>query len=142
MLRHAIVVSLGLLAAAGCDRHLVPEIGLGELPRAEQRELYVRLCASCHGAGGRGDGPCADELRVRPADLTRLAARHGGTFPREDVEDTLSGKRVVRAHGTSEMPVWGERLAVPEESPAAVAAGVEQARLLTGLIDYVASLQR
>lgn len=32
--------------------------------------LYAQNCAECHGAGGRGDGPLAGKLPIRPADLT------------------------------------------------------------------------
>jgi len=32
--------------------------------------LYADNCAMCHGASGRGDGPAAASLSVRPADLT------------------------------------------------------------------------
>ena len=32
--------------------------------------LYAQNCSLCHGAAGRGDGPLADKLRIRPADLT------------------------------------------------------------------------
>jgi putative copper resistance protein D len=32
--------------------------------------LYAQNCAMCHGAGGRGDGPLAAKLPIRPADLT------------------------------------------------------------------------
>jgi mono/diheme cytochrome c family protein len=32
--------------------------------------LYVKNCAVCHGAEGRGDGPLAGKLPIRPADLT------------------------------------------------------------------------
>jgi putative copper resistance protein D len=32
--------------------------------------LYVHNCAVCHGASGRGDGPLAGKLPVRPANLT------------------------------------------------------------------------
>lgn len=36
------------------------------LPPAEGAGLYGRLCAACHGATGRGDGPNARYLPVRP----------------------------------------------------------------------------
>jgi mono/diheme cytochrome c family protein len=139
----AIGLAVGLLLTTGCNRAelITQEIGLGEVPPQERRDLYLRLCASCHGRDGRGDGPCADALRVRPPDLTRLAAVHGGIFPRDDVEATLNGERPLRAHGPAEMPIWGQRLAEPEESPAATAVAFEQARLMTALIDYVESLQ-
>ncbi len=32
---------------------------------------FARLCAQCHGAEGRGDGPLEKRLAGRPADLTR-----------------------------------------------------------------------
>jgi len=32
--------------------------------------LYAANCTMCHGAGGRGDGPLASTLPIRPADLT------------------------------------------------------------------------
>lgn len=32
--------------------------------------LYGQNCAMCHGASGRGDGPLAGKLSIRPADLT------------------------------------------------------------------------
>ena len=42
---------------------------------------YAEYCASCHGAGGKGDGEVAEGLAKKPADLTRLSAKNGGTFP-------------------------------------------------------------
>jgi hypothetical protein len=46
---------------------------------------------------------------VSPPDLTRLAHRHGGTFPRQQVEAfvTNDGSILTPAHGSSDMPVWG-----------------------------------
>jgi putative copper export protein/mono/diheme cytochrome c family protein len=32
--------------------------------------LYAANCTACHGASGRGDGPLAGKLPIRPADLT------------------------------------------------------------------------
>ena len=38
---------------------------------AERGEgVYRTNCLNCHGANGRGDGPVADSLTPRPADLT------------------------------------------------------------------------
>ncbi len=37
---------------------------------AQGARLYAENCALCHGAGGKGDGPAAAALAVRPADLT------------------------------------------------------------------------
>ena len=40
--------------------------------------LSKAYCASCHGTDAKGDGPMAKSLKVKPADLTRIAARNGG----------------------------------------------------------------
>jgi putative copper export protein/mono/diheme cytochrome c family protein len=37
---------------------------------ANGQRLFLRDCATCHGAQGRGDGPAAASLPVAPADLT------------------------------------------------------------------------
>jgi hypothetical protein len=47
-------------------------------------------------------------LKVAPPDLTRIAKRSGGTFPRQRVEQILSSETELGAgHGTREMPLWG-----------------------------------
>jgi mono/diheme cytochrome c family protein len=74
------------------------------------RDLYEQHCEFCHGAEGRGDGPLADELKVAPADLTKIAERRGGTFPDAEVHEIIDGRRFVRAHGKSDMPIWGRQL--------------------------------
>jgi mono/diheme cytochrome c family protein len=82
------------------------------------RDLFATYCASCHGVSGRGNGPAAEELRRRPADLTQLAKRNGGIFNGARVHSIVDG-RAVKAHGTMEMPVWGDafkwREGLPED---------------------------
>lgn len=70
-------------------------------------KLYTAYCAVCHGAQGKGDGPMAKILTAKTPDLTRLAQRHGGKFPRAQVDGTISGEVASAGHGTREMPVWG-----------------------------------
>ena len=43
----------------------------GDAARGEK--VYKNLCSACHGRYGRGDGPAAAELVVRPADFTDSA---------------------------------------------------------------------
>lgn len=74
---------------------------------AEGRDLYDQHCGVCHGANGKGDGSLADELKVRPADLTEISKRRGGKFPEVEVREIIDGRRKVRGHGGTEMPVWG-----------------------------------
>lgn len=70
-------------------------------------EMYESSCASCHGAGGEGDGPVAPLVKIHVPDLTRIAKRDGGEFPTEDVRRTIDGRFDRPAHGPRDMPVWG-----------------------------------
>jgi len=58
----------------------------------------------------------AAALTTPPADLTRIAARRGGSFPDGEVARFVDGRFDLPAHGTREMPVWGERFGagIPE----------------------------
>jgi len=78
------------------------------------RELYGRFCASCHGDTGRGDGPVASSFKVEVPDLTLIARRAQGTYPRDRVEKIIDGRYIVGAHGSRTMPVWGEDLSRAE----------------------------
>lgn len=70
--------------------------------------LFRTYCASCHGTSARGDGPLADAMRQRPADLTAIATRNKGVFPREQVHRIIDGRQPVKGHGGPDMPVWGD----------------------------------
>jgi mono/diheme cytochrome c family protein len=102
------------------------------------RQLYLRYCAACHGRDARGDGPVAPALGEKPTDLTRIAAEHGGTFPTENVVEAIDGTRTVRAHGVSEMPVWGEVLSANSGTSAQRLAARRTVRLIA---EYLRSVQ-
>jgi len=70
--------------------------------------LFRTYCAACHGTSAKGDGPLADSMRTRPADLTEIAKRNKGTFPRELVFRMIDGRTPVKGHGGVDMPVWGD----------------------------------
>jgi mono/diheme cytochrome c family protein len=102
-------------------------------------QLYQRFCASCHGAAGRGDGPVAASFKIEVPDLTSLARRANGVFPRERVVRIIDGRHVLGAHGSRTMPVWGEDFARAElGSPDAQRA---TRILIDRLADYVGELQ-
>gem|GEM_PF-243426 len=72
------------------------------------KDLYVSYCASCHGTDGKGHGPVAVALKDPLPDLTKIAKRHGGKFPGEEMEKMILGAKGSRvAHGSEDMPVWG-----------------------------------
>lgn len=100
------------------------------------RDNFERYCASCHGAKGRGDGPVASALKAQPADLTGLAARNGGSYPRERVAAFVSGTgRPVQAHGPSDMPVWGPVFRALDRSDA------RASQRLDNVVAYIETLQ-
>jgi mono/diheme cytochrome c family protein len=70
-------------------------------------DLYRSYCASCHGLDAQGNGPVASALTAKVPDLTTIAQRNGGTFPRDRVRRIIAGDEGITAHGSREMPVWG-----------------------------------
>lgn len=112
-----------------------------EVIDAGKRE-FQRSCASCHGAEARGNGPAANVLSVKPADLTQMKKKHGGTFLFWRTYDTISGRGeevTIRGHGTREMPVWGDRFRLEPGVNEQQALGV-RGRLLS-LVHYLQSIQ-
>lgn len=73
-------------------------------------DLYIALCASCHGKSGMGDGPASAALKKKVPDLTLLAAANNGEFPFNEVEAAITGKSRIESHGTIDMPIWGAAL--------------------------------
>ena len=71
-------------------------------------EMFKSYCAACHGGDARGNGPAASALKVPPADLTKLAAKNGGKYPALKVSAVLRGQEALAAHGSQEMPIWGD----------------------------------
>jgi mono/diheme cytochrome c family protein len=104
------------------------------------KELYARFCASCHGTEGRGDGPVASAFKVEVPDLTLIARRAGGEYPRDRIARVIDGRHIIGAHGTRTMPVWGEDFSTLEiGNPDAE----RSTQLIIGrLADYVLLLQR
>lgn len=100
------------------------------------RDLFEFYCAACHGRNGKGQGPVAPALRVPPPDLTRIAARNGGVFPKARVEALLTGdQNMPPAHGSSEMPVWGPIFSALDSNDR-----MNRVRI-ANIVDYIASMQ-
>jgi cytochrome c oxidase cbb3-type subunit 2 len=76
----------------------------------EARRLFARLCTPCHGAEGRGDGPLAPKLSLRPPDWSTAAWRHvpAGADP----EVTLA--RIIK-FGLPGLPMAGHEYLPDEE---------------------------
>jgi len=103
-------------------------------------EIYIRRCAACHGVEARGHGPAMEAMKVPPTDLTLIAHHRGGEFPDGEIALFIDGRFDLPAHGSRDMPIWGERLgeAIPESS---VAEEIVRGKIAT-LIEYLKSIQR
>lgn len=108
-----------------------------------QRE-YREHCAACHGLEGRGDGPIGQFLKIPAPNLTLIAARNGGRYPVQKVYEIIDGSSVLAAHGTRDMPLWGDRYrrsaspVTPDQTN--LANDIAQQRILS-LVYYLGTLQ-
>lgn len=107
---------------------------LAYLPSGQQ--MFTYYCAACHGADAKGHGPTAALLTTPPPDLTTLAKRHYGKFPREYVTNVLEFGPGVTAHGSSDMPTWGPIFRYYDKQNERVVK-----ERIKRLCDYLASLQ-
>ncbi|HEU4601650.1 MAG TPA: c-type cytochrome [Steroidobacteraceae bacterium] len=133
------VVSLTavLLSLSACVAMNPPERRVENL---SGQQLYARLCSSCHGASGHGDGPVAPYIKTGVPDLTRIAWRDGGEFPAEDVTRIIDGRLERPVHGTRDMPVWGWQLYdMSTKNPEAERDLVDD--MIKRLVDYLRSIQ-
>jgi mono/diheme cytochrome c family protein len=133
----AIVIGAVMLLTYGCGPAPADRRSRTD-PSNESEAAYLQACASCHGRDGRGGGPVAAVLTTAPADLTMLAVRHGGGFPRAYVVDVVTGARAVRAHGTREMPIWSEQFGSSVSSVASAYAR----RRIDLLVSHLEAMQR
>jgi len=99
--------------------------------------LFRTYCSVCHGPEAKGDGPMADQLRYRPPDLTLLAQRNNGEYPAEDVFQMIDGRKPLKGHGGTDMPIWGDAFKNTREGfdEASVKAKVQ------AIVDYLAGVQ-
>ena len=90
------------LAAAGVLAACVVEP-----PEVLGGAIYQSDCAGCHGPDARGGGAFAHTLSRTPPDLTRLAVRNGGAFPRDYVMGVIDGFD-RGSHFAPDMPAFGD----------------------------------
>ena len=112
-----------------------------DVSHMDSSEVFTNLCAACHGAGGKGDGPAAAALNTGVPDLTILSAKNDGVFPYAHVKYAITGKARNDQHKTIGMPAWGDQFAYVRPSGSALirnAYSRNQIRLLTA---YIQSLQ-
>lgn len=99
------VIVIGVLGAQ--TKPTIKNVPVSPTSPASGKGMFASYCAVCHGADAKGGGPAAAALKSRPTDLTQLSAKNGGKYPELLVVSTLSGREVA-AHGSQEMPIWGD----------------------------------
>lgn len=91
-------VAVAVLAALSTVIGAADDIGKRE---------YDNNCAACHGVTGKGNGPYAGIINTPVPDITILQKSNGGVFPYDRVYQMIDGREDVKAHGTRDMPIWG-----------------------------------
>lgn len=110
MIRH-VLTAVALVALSAGAVHAQPKVEqkpIKPVPASDARAMFESYCAVCHGKSGVGDGPAAKALTKTPADLTRISARNGGSFPEVRVKRYIEGADEIPAHGSRDMPMLGE----------------------------------
>lgn len=130
------VISLGFaaLAVGQIRTRLQDNVAAGQ-------ELFHQHCSVCHGNDAKGKGSLYDpsssdkSVRLPPADLTVLSERNAGKFPADHVRAAVYSKEPIPAHGTPDMPAWGDVFYNQKSNPKLIDARVRN------LTAYIESLQ-
>ena len=135
-MRKAVLAIGSALALSACTE-------TDTMPGAEDgRALFMENCAVCHGASGKGDGEMARGMARAPADLTLLALRDGGSFPKAKVMSTVDGYARSDLAGPG-MPEFGALLMgdlVPFDSGDGIQTPTP--RKLVALVEYLETIQQ
>ena len=133
-MRKVLITLAGLGVLAACMEAEMPQA-------ADGRAIYLENCSVCHGVLGRGDGAMAGDLSKAPADLTTIALRSGGSFPRAAILSTIDGY-AKSGRGTHAMPEFGAVLEgdlIPFDSGDGIQTPTP--RRLVALVEYLESIQ-
>jgi len=132
-IRVLVGVAVLSLWASGAHAQIKKE-PIKAVPASDAAGMFQSYCATCHGKDATGNGPAAKALVKAPADLTRIAARNGGTYPEVKVKRYIEGLDEVPAHGTRDMPMWGDLFRALNRDTAQIR--------VQALSDYLEGLQK
>ncbi|HZI27105.1 MAG TPA: c-type cytochrome [Gemmatimonadaceae bacterium] len=96
--------------AAGA-RPATPDVRAARATTQDGPALYARLCASCHGTNGKGDGPNASNLPVKPA--VHSSGDAMSSRPDDSLFDTIASGGAVM-NRSPRMPAFGATLSASE----------------------------
>lgn len=104
----------------------------------EGKALFSQYCSACHGLNADGKGPLATVLSPPPPNLTLLGDKYGMPLPKARLSEFIDGRREVRAHGSSDMPVWGRRMV---DGPPSAGSDAHTTGTIRLILDYLESVQ-
>lgn len=105
---------------------------------------YRLHCAACHGLTGRGDGPVGQILKTPAPNLALITQRNGGKYPVQKIYEIIEGSSVVAAHGTRDMPLWGDRYrkeSDPQTPDQTTLASDQAQQRILSLVYYLGTMQ-
>jgi len=138
----AVSIGVSLVASAQTPTKTGPKANL-----AAGGELFHQNCSACHGVDGKGPGPGSmydpesiePGKRVKPADLTVLSKGNSGKFPADRVKNAIYNKDSIPAHGTPDMPAWGNVFYLLKSRPKVLE---ERVRDLTTYIESIQTTKK
>jgi mono/diheme cytochrome c family protein len=132
----SVITLLGASAIVGAAYQAkIEKVSPKAVSPADGKAMFMEYCATCHGREGKGNGPAAGALKKTPADLTLLAAHNGGKFPEAHIARYIGGDDAILAHGSRDMPIWGDVFKSMNRDQAVTAQRV------SNLTDYVKLIQ-
>jgi mono/diheme cytochrome c family protein len=110
-------------------------------------ELFHQNCSVCYGVDGKGPGSGSTydpesiepKKRVKPANLTILSEQNAGKFPADRVRNAIYNKDSIPAHGTPDMPAWGNVFYLLKSRPKVLE---ERVRDLTAYIESIQTTKK
>lgn len=132
-LRFALMSSSLLIALTAGSAMAEPE----SIDVITGRSTFRTYCTSCHGPEAKGDGPIAEYLDPKPANLRQISQREDGDFPAEKMHQVIDGRQKVRGHGSKDMPVWGDTFMKTDSTPDEASSQ----KRISQLVAYLASIQ-
>ena len=129
-----VLIAIGVYSVAAQQTPAIRYTRPDNISAADGPQMFRSYCSPCHGLLGLGNGPAASSLQKRPADLTQLTRKNNGKFPVYRVRNEIQGAGLATAHGSREMPVWGNVFR---------SLNGDTVKLrVDNLTDYIESLQR
>jgi len=141
LVKHVSKLAGIVLLTTGSAAFAQEEMGTQSIGKME----FQKNCAACHGMGGKGDGPLVEFLKQTPPDLTLLSKKNGGVYPQAKVYEWIRDAKRVRAHGTQEMPIWGDRYSkeiIEYYGPDYTGPGSSVQQRILELVFYIGTIQQ